>query len=238
MNRFAFGLVALLGLCGGRAEAGSIFAIYGAGAPVNSPRTVDIAEFDPSLGTLTGVTIHFQDGPPANVSVGGASATFKNLTGTGAPFGPPATLAGVDISLSVNIAISGTGFSVSETLSSTSRQTFPFGTSITPTLIKSIATTSVSVDSAFLSDYVGTGTTGIQFSRSALSATSSNPLVGISGQTQGNFGGIFTVEYKYDPAPVATAVPEPGSMTLLGLGALGMLGYRFKRRKADAVAAA
>jgi hypothetical protein len=32
-------------------------------------------------------------------------------------------------------------------------------------------------------------------------------------------------------APAATAAPEPSSLTLLGLGALGLLGYGWRKRK-------
>jgi len=38
-------------------------------------------------------------------------------------------------------------------------------------------------------------------------------------------------------SPSASAVPEPTSMALLGVGALGMLGFRLRRKKADAPAA-
>ena len=41
-----------------------------------------------------------------------------------------------------------------------------------------------------------------------------------------------------DPAfsPIAEAVPEPSSLTLLGIGIAGMAGYRLRRRKAAAAA--
>lgn len=226
MKHFVFGLVALIGLCGGRAEAASIFANYGAGAPAGSSATVGIAEFNPSLGTLTGVTIYFEGSPPADVFVSNGSARFTNIA--------PAPVGGVDLTVGTNVSISGAGFSVSETLSVASRQSFPPGAQIILTLDKDISTASVAVGSSFLSSYVGTGTTDIHFSRSLLSATSSNASVLASVLNQGNFGGVFRVQYDYTPTPAAPAVPEPGSVTLLGLGALGMLGYRFRRRKSDA----
>jgi hypothetical protein len=36
---------------------------------------------------------------------------------------------------------------------------------------------------------------------------------------------------EYDLAPGPEPVPEPASLTLLGLGALGLLGYGWRRRK-------
>jgi hypothetical protein len=36
--------------------------------------------------------------------------------------------------------------------------------------------------------------------------------------------------YTFAPA-AATAAPEPASLTLLGIGALGLLGYGWRKRK-------
>jgi hypothetical protein len=50
-------------------------------------------------------------------------------------------------------------------------------------------------------------------------------LVGPNGSTAGS--GIDGIAF----VPAATGVPEPASLTLLGLGALGLLGYGWRKRK-------
>lgn len=42
---------------------------------------------------------------------------------------------------------------------------------------------------------------------------------------------IQDITLELDLGPAATAVPEPASLTLLGLGALGLLGYVWRRRQ-------
>ena len=57
----------------------------------------------------------------------------------------------------------------------------------------------------------------------------------ISGSfTQTTMGGSVNASFTFEtPATIsaATAAPEPASLTLLGLGALGLLGYGWRKRK-------
>jgi hypothetical protein len=48
-----------------------------------------------------------------------------------------------------------------------------------------------------------------------------------------NYGGGDTIfgEAAFDVQPSAAAVPEPGSVALVGLGALSLAGYGYRRRQ-------
>jgi len=56
-------------------------------------------------------------------------------------------------------------------------------------------------------------------------------LASASIQGGGATGGTGASGTVVAAAPAATAAPEPSSLTLLGLGALGLLGYGWRKRK-------
>jgi hypothetical protein len=64
-----------------------------------------------------------------------------------------------------------------------------------------------------------------------LAGSSNNPLVfpgSTEGQTVASGGGWFGGNVEFGNAAV---IPEPASMTLFGIGALGLVGYGWRRRK-------
>lgn len=174
------------------------------GAP--APVELTFTAFDSSLGTLDSVIVTLFGAVTSSVTVNAVSAE---------PFGADVTggarirvLAGPGAGTQLNISSTAT----TNPLDAGTQETVDFGTKLSSTLL--------TVNAAdFLSN--------VTFSLAAIGGNS-------CGTSGGNNGCDFTttagarieVDYNYTP-PVQ--VPEPASMALIGLGALGLAAVR--RRK-------
>ena len=180
--------------------------------------TLTFDRFDPALGTLTGITMTLDSVLRVGTEVFGFSQT-GTVTATGqALYDVGGLLTGaID-------APTSTGPSPGNYFTPGGTQDFTLDAA-------------VAVPAGLLSDYIGTGTRILSITETVtLSAT--NTGGGLIARTRTNqlftrgWEGTVTFQYDYTPAadPVA-AVPEPASLLTLGVGALGMCGYAWRRMK-------
>jgi hypothetical protein len=174
-----------------------------------------LAQFDPSLGTLTGVELSVGANSLANVEVYNPGSTTGNFTNAYATLVVTTTTAGSYMVTETLTAIQPSGSVAPGSFSGYSGLT---------------ATDSGSIDipASAWSLYEGTGTVSPTFvsqSNGQFGGTTADHLF-FGGSAEA--GGTATITYTYDPTP--TAVSEPRSLALLGTGLLA-LGIVVKRRR-------
>ena len=195
------------------------------GVPSLTPPSVTFNQFDPTLGTLTEVDIAIE----LNAHV---SASVQNNTPNQATIGTLTGSVGLDLlDSSSNDLLS---MSASQELLSTPIYVQGSG-NLSPSFGPQF--TSALSSAAFMSgpgfqDFYGPGTVSLSVPNSAgasdtvTSAQGPGTIIPLPGGD--NMYGSVTVTYDYQ-APGAV-VPEPTSLTLLVLGALGIAGYTWRRR--------
>jgi hypothetical protein len=221
-------LTVLLLLGVGRLEAGLMTSTVGFSIG-SGTQSLLLPQFDPALGTLTSVQFHLNgivDGGPAFVNASG-QVLFRNLhLVTTAQFTPR---------LWRDFELTAPGVSFDQTLESIfPLQSLPAGASVNLSLNKSVIAAPIVVGAANLASYIGTGTTSLLVSGSALGFTPLTILgipTSVSVTAAGTLSGNLRVRYLYDEAePEPPGVPEPSSLVLLAIG--GLLGAtRIRRRR-------
>ena len=178
-------------------------------------QTGTVAQFDPSLGTLTQVIITLTGGGTTDINV-----TANNPT-SATDFSQLAT----SVSMQLTDPTDG---AVNPIAAASGGPTIPYPylvvTSSTPydSGVLSMSGTPVNQTlTSSLTSFIGLGLVTFDLSAFATTTTSSTGGNFTAGQITDASGGV-SVEYDYNPPPTGT--PEPGTLTLFGTGLLGLAG--------------
>lgn len=172
--------------------------------------------FDPALGTLTGVTMILDSTLRIGTEIVGLGSSGGIATATGE-------------------ALYEIGDLLSGSVAAPPSSCTPFCNVFTPGGTQDFPLdATVGVPLAMLPDYVGIGTGNLQITETVtVNATSSAGLIARTRTNQlFTRGWEGTVTFVYDYQPV-TAVPEPSSAILLGIGTIGMAVACYRRRYAS-----
>ena len=230
---FALGLAALLLVAPSAASASTITidAVFHNVRTDLINRPLQVARFDPVLGTLTGVNLFVSGSLTGSGSV--LNKGNNTITGNvrehlfgdyqGTPIaGGPAVLPSV-----VTLVVAGTDIPIGgENLTIAAHSTTLFGPHTVSLGLSEFHSTT---DTATLSQFVGAGLFGYEFDTliAIQSTVPSNSTLDIDTFADA----LLRVQYDYNaPAPDPILNPEPTSLVLLGTGLAG-ISYRLYRRK-------
>ena len=204
-------------------------------SPQSTSFNVDVAlqKFDPTLGTLTGVTISFTADIIANIVVSNSLLTQQSFSNATASV--PVTVTGPGSSTASGTAVAGPASgTVGPAVQYTIPVVPPFNVTVpTQTTVSGLtAQTSGShdVSSADFALYEGSGGSLVHLTFSGNSGTFAGSGVnGVSFGGSATAGGDVKITYTYTASP-PPAVPEPSTFALLGLGSLGLAVGAYRRR--------
>jgi len=188
--------------------------------------TLDLDQFDPSLGTLTDITLHF-------ASTSTYALTMKANGSNVILQGAPANQMKIGVQMQVygpNFGFAGFPLYTPSTGNTVANQIIPNGNSIA--INSPLGGTSDSlalvIDSTSYADYTGLGTVSMDVAGQNFIANIQQILGTYQLTGTGTVVGSVYADYTYTPAVVPT--PEPGTMGLIGGGLIGAAMITRKRR--------
>lgn len=183
-------------------------------------QTFDVAKFDPSLGTLVGISMTLETSGSATVKI--LNETLQNQGFTAATARLPLLITGPDGSFVEFVTTAGPA---SGTITAA-----PFaGGSMVLSIPGPVITgaSNATVPEANFASYIGPGGSTMSFNAAATGFYSGSSDIAdtlwFSGS--GRVGGTFTIAYEY----ITTDVPEPVTMALFGSGLL-IMGFLGRKR--------
>lgn len=189
--------------------------------PTNfSGTTLNVAQFNPSLGTLTSVDITLSGFGTTDIS---ASETLNIATSVNTLFTSVALqLTDPSVALTVNQSLTGQPLVGGSPISSFNPLAIaPLGTYDSGALALSGTETQHLGITSDLSGYIGFG--NLVFDLAGIANTTESFSGGNLNTSQTTSAGAdITVTYNYSQGP--PPVPEPGTLTLFGTGLLGLAG--------------
>ena len=182
-----------------------------------SGQTGTVAQFDPTLGTLTQVIITLSGGGTTDINV------TANVAGNPTSFSQLATSVAMQLTDPTDGSISLIASELGGVpgLGAYTPLVVVNGTPYDSGVLSMSGSPVNQTLTSSLTSFIGLGT--VTFDLAALATTSTTSSGGnfTAGQVTDASGGV-TVEYDYNPPPTGT--PEPGTLTLFGTGLLGLAG--------------
>lgn len=189
-------------------------------ADVGGGSTVKLPQFDPALGTLTGVKLYLD----ANAFAGSIAWDNESSTATRVTLGIGAEVTAIapDALTIVVVPLQRGQANVDADNEADNGDADFIGTDALLVTGNS-GSESDSATPVVFTPYIGTGTFSVAISSVVETYTSTTGGTGEYEHTAGQYDGLVSVTYTYD------AVPEPTTMGLLACGGLAIL-YRRKRK--------
>ncbi len=191
----------------------------------NWQENIELTQFDPNLGTLTGIMLTLEgtvNGTANYESLDNAPANISLDVSAGLTILRPDLTTLLSVTALVNQMDAARAFDSIIDFAGPSGGSFPG--------LTNTATTMASFNAApDLILFTGLGT--ILLPTEAIGMSSGSGSGNLITQFTNSASAKATIKYTFDAAGPGPVVPEPGTMLLFGSGLAGLIGWRWKNRK-------